>query len=1307
LPDPPFVLKIQILYVTPYCCLNMKNCSNNSTLSGFAQARRFATSLAGIAVMGCSGLYAAPGALDTTYNLTGKVITDASAGGWDSAAGMAVYGAGPQVGKVVVVGYTDPTGDGGDVLVTRYLADGVTLDAGFGVGGHVIIDIGGAGNADSANAVALDSTTGNVVVVGFTSDDPVYDDADLDSLILRLTPAGLPDATFGVGNPGLVSPGVVKTTLAVVSNDEFRGVAICPNGKIVAVGQAVNDSTNDFSVVCYNANGTLDLTFANKGVLMTGITVEDIAEDVVIKLTPTLLLPNDYRIIVVGETHGLVTAKGAANDMAMIQVTPTGALDSTFGKAGKVITSFSLGYDRAEAVVLQPDGMIVVAGRQTLPNAAVVARFSKTGVLDPKFGTKGLTVTPLTPPPLDVAAFDYGSSDLFGSLSLDGDKILFSAYEYAGTKTQAVLLRYNADGKADTGFGVGGKASILEGEYADGVQTVKLADGHILVAGTTIDSLDNANILLMRFDGSVVVATTAATSIANTSAVLNGNVTGDGSATNAVFQWGLTPAALTNTLPVAAPVTGTVLTPVNATLNFLTPGLKYYYRVVAGGSVGATLFVTTTKLLVVAPVAKTLPAVLDLLTPTTKATLNGSVDAKGTNVTAVNFQWGTAATYGSEVAGTPASVNINGPITSSTVLTGLLPHTKYNYRIRGASSVGSSNGANMTFTTGNSLPMGNPETALVVPLAKVAITVLANDTDADGDKLKVLSFTQAIPATAGVVTKVGDTLFFTAKATFVGGSFTYIAADVVGGKSPPVTVTLTNPLVPAIIGAPAATTPGQTVRPEGGVVNFDVTAGPTVAWITSKTDAWIALYPTTSLVGNGKVMVTVQPNKTLLPRTALIKIGGVTVHTITQTAGVPPVFAAAAFSGLVDRDLSLNNNLGGSLSLATTVTGAASGKLVLGATTYAFKGGFLTDANATSVDLRKFEGIIVRKAPLPDLKLQLTYNTVDNSIGFIDPTDGLTVNGAGLVKVRGYRHTFSKTITPTTAPTLLAPAGFATDYTVALEHDSLTWQAERGVPDGTGYLTMKVLTTGATTWAGKLADGTAVTGSATVWPTGEVNIFKTLYKNGGSLFGAQAIELVTSNLNSVEDSEDFPLTWLKPRNGQMPYAGEFGIQELLITGAQYVKPTTGAFFMGLDNAANNASISFTDGEIENVEQFSSLDQIFSIGAAPLNKITPNLLLATNPALVKLTKIDPVKGIFTGSMTLLDTGLLAPISVIKLKRAVTFQGVFISAHETSSAVPVAARGTGYFLLNTLPDATGEVITKTPQLSGTVNIVDPTP
>ena len=86
-----------------------------------------------------------------------------------------------------------------------------------------------------------------------------------------------------------------------------------------------------------------------------------------------------------------------------------------------------------------------------------------------------------------------------------------------------------------------------------------------------------------------VVTTLAATSVGATTAILNGNVTANGLATNVWFEWG-TNSSLSTFISTAyqSAGSGTTNLSVNAPLTGLSTGTTYYYRVAANNSSGTT-----------------------------------------------------------------------------------------------------------------------------------------------------------------------------------------------------------------------------------------------------------------------------------------------------------------------------------------------------------------------------------------------------------------------------------------------------------------------------------------------------------------------------------------------------------------------------------------------------------------------------------------------------------------------------------------------------------------------------------------------
>ncbi|MCX6277649.1 MAG: GEVED domain-containing protein [Bacteroidetes bacterium] len=197
-----------------------------------------------------------------------------------------------------------------------------------------------------------------------------------------------------------------------------------------------------------------------------------------------------------------------------------------------------------------------------------------------------------------------------------------------------------------------------------------------------------------------VVTTLAATGVAGSEGTVHGTVNANGTSTNVSFNYGLTNSYGSYATGVPSPVTGSSVTPVSATLTGLVGNSTYHYQAF-GSSIGGTtsgddMTFTTTE---VPPTVTTLSAIE---IQGNSASLNGTVNPN--NLTsAVSFEYGLTAAYGSTIAGSPSEVAGNFTQSVTGLITGLALNTTYHYRIIGANSAGSSVGADMTFTTSPTL----------------------------------------------------------------------------------------------------------------------------------------------------------------------------------------------------------------------------------------------------------------------------------------------------------------------------------------------------------------------------------------------------------------------------------------------------------------------------------------------------------------------------------------------------------------------------------------------------------------------------
>ena len=152
-----------------------------------------------------------------------------------------------------------------------------------------------------------------------------------------------------------------------------------------------------------------------------------------------------------------------------------GSLDQSFGKGGKVTTSFNSNVFVADAV-LQADGKIVVIA--TIGGNFGVVRYLSTGILDTTFGHNGVA---------QAAPGNGESSAASVALQADGKIVVAgtaSTIEGGVTTPEFAVVRFNPDGSLDTTFGAGGQVTTGLGFPNVGEAVLIEPDGKILLGGT-------------------------------------------------------------------------------------------------------------------------------------------------------------------------------------------------------------------------------------------------------------------------------------------------------------------------------------------------------------------------------------------------------------------------------------------------------------------------------------------------------------------------------------------------------------------------------------------------------------------------------------------------------------------------------------------------------------------------------------------------------------------------------------------------------------------------------------------------------
>jgi uncharacterized delta-60 repeat protein len=405
--------------------------------------------LAGLLLLPLSVGAAGSGDLDVSFGGDGTVLTDFGSGSFAYVTAVAIQAD----GKIVVAGESNASGSR-DFALARYLPNG-TLDTTFGGDGTVLTGFGSS-CCEGAGALVLQPDSKIVVAGSSYSTASNYDFA-----LARYLPNGTLDTTFG-------GDGMVLTDFGSGREDIASALALQPDGKLVVAGWSTVSGSFDFALARYLPNGTPDPSFDGDGMVLT-----DFGSGSWDKATALALQP-DGKIVVAG--HSIA---GVSYDFALARYLPNGTLDPSFGGDGTVTTDFGSGSsDGAAALVLQPDGKIVVAGSSSDSDggAFALARYRPNGTLDPSFSGDGRVLT------------DFGGSeDGAATLALQpNSKIVVAGFSNASGTNDFAVARYLPNGTLDATFSGDGKVRTdfgggsYEVAYALAIQP---RDGRLVVAG--------------------------------------------------------------------------------------------------------------------------------------------------------------------------------------------------------------------------------------------------------------------------------------------------------------------------------------------------------------------------------------------------------------------------------------------------------------------------------------------------------------------------------------------------------------------------------------------------------------------------------------------------------------------------------------------------------------------------------------------------------------------------------------------------------------------------------------------------------
>jgi len=236
--------------------------------------------------------------------------------------------------------------------------------------------------------------------------------------------------------------------------------------------------------------GSLDLSFGNNGIVIT-----DIGPPYTNDAGAAVTIQPDGKILMAGNsTTGVSLSTGMIyiGRFALTRYNANGSLDNSFGVGGKVTTflgNYTLYLNQLNAMALQSDGKILVAGSGMNESVSVLIRYKHDGTLDSTFDSDGIVTT----------AISTVSSIQSICIQPDG-KIVTAGSSLSSVGKIITVARYKSNGTLDSTFNYDGIVTTSIGNINDVANSIALqTDGKILVCGQSLNGA-NFDFALVRYN---------------------------------------------------------------------------------------------------------------------------------------------------------------------------------------------------------------------------------------------------------------------------------------------------------------------------------------------------------------------------------------------------------------------------------------------------------------------------------------------------------------------------------------------------------------------------------------------------------------------------------------------------------------------------------------------------------------------------------------------------------------------------------------------------------------------------------------
>lgn len=196
------------------------------------------------------------------------------------------------------------------------------------------------------------------------------------------------------------------------SDDVFAGAVLQPDGKIVVAATSNVGGTRVASLLRFLPDGTPDPAFGTNGRAL----LPNTAGTSYVGVASLARQPNGRLLVAIVHVEDVSSGMDTSS-LRVIGVTPSGALDPSYGIGGRFVYDAPLGLANTPQMILHPDGkalllFVPAAGEWT--NRPTLLRLTVDGRADATFGSNGLWL------PSDLAAVRGMALQADGQLLLAG-----------------------------------------------------------------------------------------------------------------------------------------------------------------------------------------------------------------------------------------------------------------------------------------------------------------------------------------------------------------------------------------------------------------------------------------------------------------------------------------------------------------------------------------------------------------------------------------------------------------------------------------------------------------------------------------------------------------------------------------------------------------------------------------------------------------------------------------------------------------------------------------------------------------------